>query len=72
MRRFQALLIAAGLAAAPATAIGGPSGRAASPQTHDRFEWTMDRGRLGVLVMGLTPELRVRRHSIDTIHETPD
>jgi membrane-associated protease RseP (regulator of RpoE activity) len=55
MRRFQALLVAAGLAAAPASA-------AAGPDSHDtfveRFEWSTGKSRLGVLVNGLTPELR--------------
>lgn len=55
MRRFQALLVAAGLAAAPASA-------AAGPDSHDtfvkHFEWSTGKSRLGVLVHGLTPELR--------------
>ena len=58
MRRFQALLIAAGLAAAPAGAAGGPSDDLRSPPTFEKFEWSMSKGRLGVLVMSLTPELR--------------
>ena len=59
MRRFQALLITAGLAAAPAGAAAGPTDE---QDTNDRsvevFEWSMGKGRLGVTVMGLTPELR--------------
>jgi S1-C subfamily serine protease len=61
MRRFQALLIAAGLAAASANAAAGPSGfnHPADPTTvFEKLEWSMARGRLGVLVIGLTPELR--------------
>lgn len=53
MRRLHALLIAAGLAAAPSRAL------ADEPSTHT-FEWSMtsSKGRLGLLVIGLTPELR--------------
>lgn len=57
MRRFQALLMAAGLAAAPASAAAGttPDNKPA-PAASDHTE---DKGRLGVLVMSPTPELRV-------------
>jgi membrane-associated protease RseP (regulator of RpoE activity) len=59
MRRFQALLISAGLAAAPAGAAAGPTHK---PDERDRsvevVEWSMAKGRLGITVMGLTPELR--------------
>jgi S1-C subfamily serine protease len=59
MRRFQALLMAAGLAAAPAGAAAGPSTNSSSPpQTYEKLEWSMSKGRLGVMVMSLTPELR--------------
>ena len=59
MRRFQALLIAAGLAAAPASAVAGPSNDSwSTPPTVEKFEWSMSKGRLGVTVMSLTPELR--------------
>jgi predicted metalloprotease with PDZ domain len=60
MRRFQALLITAGLAAAPASAVGAPSGETGrtNPQTIETFEWSAGKGRLGVMVMSLTPELR--------------
>jgi predicted metalloprotease with PDZ domain len=60
MRRFQALLIAAGLAAAPLGAAAGPSpiDSPTHAQTYERFEWSTSRGRLGVMVIGLTPELR--------------
>jgi membrane-associated protease RseP (regulator of RpoE activity) len=60
MRRFQALLIAAGLAAAPTSAVAGPSPHhdpGSSLQT-EKLEWSMSKGRLGVLVMSMTPELR--------------
>ena len=56
MRRFPALLVVAGLAAAPASAAAGPSD---SPDSIvERFEWSTGRSRLGVMVSGLTPELR--------------
>jgi S1-C subfamily serine protease len=59
MRRFQALLIAAGLAAVPARAVAGPSSENGStPQTFEKFEFSTSKGRLGVMVMSLTPELR--------------
>ena len=60
MRRFQGLLIAAGLAAAPASAAAGPSHHtpSSSPQLFEKYEWSTSKGRLGVMVMSLTPELR--------------
>jgi predicted metalloprotease with PDZ domain len=56
------MLIAAGLAAAPASVVAGPD--KADPKKNDsferseRFEWSTGRSHLGVMVMGLTPELR--------------
>jgi membrane-associated protease RseP (regulator of RpoE activity) len=60
MRRFQALLIMAGLAAAPTSAVAGPSPHqnCPSPSILEKLESPNDKGHLGVLVMGLTPELR--------------
>lgn len=60
MRRFQALLIVAGLAAAPTSAVAGPSSHhtCPSPSVVEQPEASPGEGRLGVLVMGLTPELR--------------
>ncbi len=61
MRRIPALLFAAGLAAAPASAAAGPSSdpwSTAQPQMVEKVEWSTSRGRLGVMVMSLTPELR--------------
>ena len=59
MRRFHALLIAAGLAAMPASAAAGPSHDSwSTPRFVDKYEWSTSKGRLGVMVMGLTPELR--------------
>lgn len=44
MRRFKALLIAAGLAA-PAGAAAGPSNQpASSSQTFEKLEWSMSKG----------------------------
>lgn len=55
MRRFHALLIAVGLAAAPSSAVAGtPSKSPPSAQV----EPASQRGRLGVMVLALTPELR--------------
>ena len=61
MRRIPALLCVAGLATAPASVAAGPSNDPWStgrPQTVERFEWSTAKGRLGVMVMSLTPELR--------------
>lgn len=59
MRRFHALLIAAGLAAMPASAAAGPSNDFWSiPQVFEKYELSTSRGRLGVMVINLTPELR--------------
>jgi len=58
VQRFQALLIAAGLAAAPASAVGSPPDHPKSnPQTIEKRD-PLGRGRLGVMVLSLTPELR--------------
>lgn len=60
MRRFQALLIVAGLAAAPTSAVAGPSSHQPrpSPSVVEQPEASPGQGHLGVLVMGITPELR--------------
>jgi len=59
MRRFHALLIAAGLAAMPASAAAGPSTDSwFTPQIFEKYELSTSRGRLGVMVMNLTRELR--------------
>jgi C-terminal processing protease CtpA/Prc len=58
MRRFRTLLVAAGLLAAPAGALADEPSRPA-PQTQiERFEWSTSKGRLGAMVIGVTPELR--------------
>jgi membrane-associated protease RseP (regulator of RpoE activity) len=49
------------LAAAPASAAAGPSNDLWSTprsQTVEKLEWSTAKGRLGVMVMSLTPELR--------------
>jgi len=59
MRRFHALLIAAGLAAMPASAAAGPLHDSwLTSQVSERYGWSTSKTRLGVLVMSLTPELR--------------
>lgn len=61
MRRIPALLCVAGLAAAPASAAARPScdpWSTAQTQTVEKFDWSTSKGRLGVMVIGLTPELR--------------
>ena len=54
MRRFKFLLLAAGLIAAPLAVSANPR----NSQTSENFEGSISRGRLGVTVFGLTPELR--------------
>ncbi len=55
MRGISSLLLAAGLAAAPAMAFADPS---PDSQTESFEMMSMGKGRLGVLVLGITPELR--------------
>src|SRR5690348_16016459 len=55
MRGISTLLLAAGLAAAPAVALGDP---ARDSQTETFEMMSMGKGRLGVFVLGITPELR--------------
>jgi C-terminal processing protease CtpA/Prc len=55
MHRFVSLLLAAGLAMAPAVASGEP---AHESQTESFEMMSMGKGRLGVFVLGITPELR--------------
>jgi C-terminal processing protease CtpA/Prc len=60
---MQVLLMSAGLLAAPASAVAGPSPDTKGTQPDDQvehFEWSMSMGRarLGVMAMSLTPELR--------------
>jgi S1-C subfamily serine protease len=57
MRRFQALLAVAGLAAAPMSALAGPTD-SRDDRSVEVFEWSIGKGRLGLMLMGLTPELR--------------
>lgn len=78
MRCFHALLIAAGLAAASASGAAAPSKDSGStPQTFEKFEWSTSKGRLGVMVMSLTPELRkhfgaAEDHGVLVAHVEPD
>lgn len=62
MRRLDAVLIAAGLAAAPIGAVAGPAQDPSSPGSPpgevQTFEWSSARPRLGVMITELTPELR--------------
>lgn len=61
MRRIPALLCVAGLATAPASVAAGPANDPWSTtrsQMVEKFEWSTAKGRLGVMVMSLTPELR--------------
>lgn len=55
MRGISTLLLAAGLVTAPAMASADPS---RGSQTESFEMMSMGKGRLGVLVLGITPELR--------------
>jgi predicted metalloprotease with PDZ domain len=66
MRRFQALLFAAGLAAAPTSALAGPTDSRDEDRSSEVFEWSMGKGRLGLMLMGLTPELRTHFGATNT------
>ena len=60
MRRLPALLLAAGLAA-PASVAASPCPDAKAPEARvQTFEWSTasSKGRLGIMVTSLTPELR--------------
>lgn len=58
MRRLHTLLVAAGLSLAPSTVLGDPP-RSPKPQIETfEFSTMASKGRLGVMVMSLTPELR--------------
>jgi len=60
--RLISIIVAAALL--PAAAIAGPSAsnaQSASPQQSvevEAFEWSTGQGRLGLMLMGLTPQLR--------------
>jgi S1-C subfamily serine protease len=59
MRRFHSFLLAAGLVAGPAGALANPSDEFSRDpsSTFEKLEST-SKGRLGVVVMSLSPELR--------------
>ena len=66
MRRLQALLVTAGLLATPVGAVAKPSDPPSSDSwLVERFEWSTSKGRLGVMVMSLTDELRTHFGSAD-------
>ena len=56
MRRMTILLLAAGLATVPALAGASEPGRDSHTEKFEMF--SMGKGRLGVFVLGITPELR--------------
>lgn len=58
MRRLRALLVA-GLVAAPMSAVAKPPPeRQPDEPTSETYVWSAGKPRLGITVMGLTPELR--------------
>jgi membrane-associated protease RseP (regulator of RpoE activity) len=67
MRLLRGLLVTAGLAAAPISAVAGPDTRSDDPKT-ETYEWLMttSRPRLGVIAVSLTPELRKHFGAPDT------
>lgn len=60
MRRLHVLLVTAGLLTAPTSAVAGPDRTKDGDHPTETFEWSMatSQPRLGVMVVGLTPELR--------------
>lgn len=65
MRRFQTLLVAAGLVAAPFGVAASPSDSHSPRSFFESISWAATKGRLGVTVMSLTPELRTHFGSTD-------
>jgi len=67
MRRFQTLLLAAGLVAAPFGVAASPadSNPPTSTSFFQSFSWAATKGRLGVTVMSLSPELKTHFGSTD-------
>jgi S1-C subfamily serine protease len=65
MRRIHALLMTAGLVAAPASVAAKPDQPSSDSATFEKLEWSTNRGRLGVVVMSLSPELRTYFGSLD-------
>ena len=65
MRRFQILLMTAGLVAAPFGAAASPSESDPSSSFFQSFSWAATKGRLGVQVMSLSPELQTHFGSTD-------
>ena len=57
MRKLSACLVAACLAGVPTSASAGPD-RNDPWQRAETFEWSTSRGRLGVMVMSMTADLR--------------
>jgi S1-C subfamily serine protease len=60
MRRFHSFLLTVGLVAAPAGAVANPSEEFSKDpsSTFEKIESSTSKGRLGVAVMSLSPELR--------------
>ncbi len=65
MRRFQLLLLAAGLVAAPFGVAASPSDSRPARSFFESFSWAAGKGRLGVTVMSLSPELKTHFGSAD-------
>ena len=67
MRLLRGLLVTAGLAAAPMSAVAGPDTRSDDPKTETHEgAMTASRPRLGVIALSLTPELRKHFGAPDT------
>jgi S1-C subfamily serine protease len=66
MRVLQTFLLAAGLFAAPASSVAGPSDQPSTDSwSVEKFERSTSKGKLGVMVMGLTDELQTHLGSTD-------
>ena len=65
MRRFQTLLLAMGLVAAPFGVAASPSDPKPDRTFIESLSWAATKGRLGVTVISLSPELRTYFGSTD-------
>ncbi|HEY5945997.1 MAG TPA: PDZ domain-containing protein, partial [Kofleriaceae bacterium] len=58
MRKLSACLMAATLGLASASVSAEPQHKPDTTERFEHFEWSTSQGRLGVMVMSMTPELR--------------
>lgn len=65
MRVLRTFLLGVGLLAAPASTVAGPADQPSTDSwSTEKFEWSTSKGKLGVMVMGLTDELQTHFGSV--------